>query len=193
MISALVSEKPFRTVKLFLFLLAGALLIGGAAAVAASTLQPVDHTVVSNFDLSRYMGTWYEIARFDHSFERGLEAAKAVYTLQPDGRVEVVNSGIDARTGKPREARGKAHATDTPGRLRVSFFWIFYSDYNVMELDPDYQWALVGSRSPNFLWILSRTPTLPQETLDEILRLARDRGYDTRRLIYVDQSARWQQ
>ena len=176
--------------KFFVFLLTGVLLIGGAVVVGARTLHSVNRTVVPNFDLERSMGTWYEIARFDHSFERGIEAAKACYTLQPDGRVTVENSGVDARTGEARVAHGKAHATDVPGHLRVSFFWIFYSDYNVMELDPDYRWALVGSRSPNYLWILSRTPALPQETLDEILRLARARGYDTDKLIYVDQSPR---
>lgn len=176
--------------KFLIFFLAGALLIGGAAAVGARTIQPIDRTVVPDFDLERYMGTWYEIARFDHSFERGVEAAQARYTLQPDGRVTVENSGIDAQTGEARVARGKAHATDTPGRLRVSFFWIFYSDYNVLELDPDYRWALVGSKSPKYLWILSRTPSLPQETLDEILRMARARGYDTDQLIYVNQQAR---
>ncbi|HIW66021.1 MAG TPA: lipocalin family protein [Candidatus Alistipes intestinipullorum] len=189
MISALSSGKH-PNVKFFVFLLTGVLLIGGAVVVGARTLHSVNRTVVPNFDLERYMGTWYEIARFDHSFERGIEAAKACYTLQPDGRVTVENSGVDARTGEARVAHGKAHATDVPGHLRVSFFWIFYSDYNVMELDPDYRWALVGSRSPNYLWILSRTPALPQETLDEILRLARARGYDTDKLIYVDQSPR---
>lgn len=143
---------------------------------------------VAEFDLVRYMGTWYEIARYDHKFERGLEAVQATYTLGPDRRVKVENSGFDVRRQRRSVALGKAHATDVPGRLRVSFFWIFYSDYNVLALGPDYSWALVGSRSPKYLWILSRTPTLPRETLDGILRQARLRGYDTDRLIYVDQS-----
>lgn len=174
--------------KIILFVLACALLIGGVAAVRAKAPQKIDRTPVATFDLSRYMGTWYEIARYDHKFERGLEAVQATYTLGPDRRVKVENSGFDVRSGRRSVALGKARTTDVPGRLRVSFFWIFYSDYNVLALGPDYGWALVGSRSPKYLWILSRTPTLPRESLDEILRLARQRGYDTDRLIYVDQS-----
>lgn len=175
--------------KIFLLIIAAcALLIGGVALVKAKSPQTIDRTPVAKFDLTRYMGTWYEIARYDHKFERGLEAVQATYTLEPDGRVRVENSGFDVRKDQRSEALGKAHATDVPGRLRVSFFWIFYSDYNVLALGPDYSWALVGSRSPKYLWILSRTPTLPQETLDEILRQARQRGYDTDRLIHVDQS-----
>lgn len=176
--------------KILVLVLAGVLLVGIAAVVGAKTPRTVDRRLVPNVDLERYMGVWYEIARFDHSFERGIEAAQAVYELQPNGRVTVTNSGVDARTGARRTAHGKARTTSDPGRLKVSFFWIFYSDYNILELDPDYRWALVGSRSMNFLWILSRTPSLPQETLDAILRLARARGYDTERLIYVDQTAR---
>lgn len=133
------------------------------------------------------MGRWYEIARYDHSFERGLTEVEARYELQPDGKVSVVNSGVDPRTGRRSDARGKAYATSVPGRLRVSFFWIFYSDYDVLALGDDYEWSLVGSRSPKFLWILSRTPALPPQTLNRILALARRYGYDTDCLLFVDQ------
>lgn len=147
----------------------------------------VDTTPVAEFDLDRYLGTWYEIARYDHRFERGVEQARAEYTLEAPDRIRVVNSGVDA-DGKRREAVGKAHPGKRPGQLRVSFSWIFYADYNVLALDPDYRWALVGSRSPKYLWILSRTPSLPRPELEEILRRAAARGYDTTRLLYVPQN-----
>lgn len=173
--------------KLFVILAVAALLAGGVAFAFARTPQPIDRTTVRTLDPNRYMGRWYEIARYDHSFERNLAQVQALYTLQPDSRITVENSGVDTRSGRRGVAHGKARTTADPGRLRVSFFWIFYSDYNILELDPDYRWALVGSRSPKYLWILSRTPTLALETLDEILRRARARGYDTSRLIYVQQ------
>lgn len=147
-----------------------------------------DRTCVSPFDLNRYLGTWYEIARYDVRFERGLNHVEATYELQPDGMIRVRNSGTDARTGRRRVATGKAKPTSVPERLRVSFFWIFYADYNVLELGKEYEWALVGSRSAKYLWILSRTPELPKETYLHILQLARRRGYDTDRLLVVDQS-----
>lgn len=103
---------------------------------------------------------------------------QARYELRPDGRIGVFNSGTDYRSGRCKRARGKACAGQVPGRLRVSFFWVFYSDYNVMEL---------GGGSAKYLWVLSRTPTLPAHTLNRILRLAERRGYRTDRLLFVDQ------
>lgn len=157
--------------------------------VFGAVTDRTDRTTVPSFDLARYMGTWYEIARYDHSFERGLDGVRAEYELKPDGRVGVVNSGTVSRSGRSKCARGKAYAAGVPGRLRVSFFWFFYSDYYVMELGGDYDWALVGSRSSKYLWILSRTPTLPCRTLNHILRLAQRRGYRTDKLLFVDQEA----
>ena len=175
-----------REVKIVILLLVAALLILGAVAVAAAS-DRIDRTPVPVLDLRRYMGTWYEIARYDHSFERRLAGVQAHYELRPDGRVAVENSGVDYRSDRPRRAHGKAYATTVPGRLRVSFFWVFYSDYNVLELGPDYDWALVGSRQSKYLWILSRTPRLPSRTLNHILRLAEARGYRTGKLLFVDQ------
>lgn len=145
----------------------------------------VDSTPTSDFSLKDFMGRWYEIARFDHSFERDMEYVTADYTLLDDGTVEVVNSGM--RGSELRTAHGRARTTDTPGRLRVSFFWIFYSDYNILAMGEDGGWALVGSRSPHYLWILSRTPHLARGVLDAILEEAASRGYDTSKLIYVEQ------
>ena len=130
----------------------------------------IDSSSVKHFDLKSYMGRWYELARFDHSFERGMTNVMTDYRLLDDGTVEVINIGM-------REP------TDKVGLLRVSFFWIFYSDYNIMEMAQDGSWVLVGSRSPNYLWILSRTPTLPDSTMQHIIELARKRGYEVENLI----------
>lgn len=93
--------------------------------VYGSVTDRTNRTTVTSFDLARYMGTWYEIARYDHSFERGLTGVRAQYELHPDGRVGVLNSGTDARSGRRKTAHGKAYAAGVPGRLRVSFFWFF--------------------------------------------------------------------
>ncbi len=145
----------------------------------------IDRTTVTAFDLDRFLGRWYEIARFNHRFERGLGEVEALYELQPDGMIRVINSGTDSLTHEHRVKSGRAKTTSQSGRLRVSFFWIFYSDYNVLAIDNDYKWALIGGRSPRYLWILSRTPTLPESTLEMILTEARRRGYDTNRLHFV--------
>ena len=145
---------------------------------------------ISGFKLQRYLGKWYEIARFDHSFERGMTNVTAEYTLKSDGNVKVLNSGW--KDGKWKVAEGKARQPDPlrePSKLEVSFFLFFYSDYNVLMLDEEYRYALVGSRSPKYLWILSRTPVIPDDVknamIDEAVRL----GYDTTKLIWVDQTA----
>ena len=150
----------------------------------ASTLK-VDNAPVAALDLNRYLGEWYEIARFDHSFERGVEQAKANYTQDADGTIKVVNSGV--KDGKPKTAVGKGKTTDTPGLLRVSFFGPFYADYRVMLIDKEYTYALVGSGSADYLWILSRTSRLSETAKAELLAEARRRGYDMDKLIWVEQ------
>lgn len=149
----------------------------------------VNNTPVRSMDLNRYLGTWYEIARFDHSFERGIDYAQAHYSLNTDGTVRVLNSGL--KDGKFKSSKGKAFAPDAvknPALLRVSFFGPFYSDYRVMMLTPDYKYALVGSGSDKYLWILSRTPRIPKDIMAAIIKEAKDRGYDTSKLIWVDHS-----
>lgn len=145
----------------------------------------VDNSVVNNFDIDRFLGNWYEIARFDHRFERGMEQTKANYTLRKDGKVDVRNTGI--KNGKLSEAKGVAKLTDTPARLRVSFWRPFYSDYRIMLLDEDYQYALIGSGNDSYLWILSRTPQISDNVKSKILTEAKKRGYDTDKLIWVRQ------
>ena len=157
-----------------------------AAVVAGCVSGPkVDNTPVAVLDLNSYLGEWYEIARFDHSFERGIERAKANYTLNEDGTIKVVNSGV--KDGKPKTAIGKGKRTETPALLRVSFFGPFYADYRVMKIDADYTYALVGSGGADYLWMLSRTPKLGDDAKSELLAEAKRRGYDTDKLIWVKQ------
>lgn len=141
--------------------------------------------ITTDFSLDRYLGQWYEIARFDHRFERGIQQSTAQYSLRPDGKVAVLNSGI--KDGKPKDARGKAKLTDNPAILRVSFFGPFYGDYRILLLDPDYRYVLVGGSSAKYLWILSRTPQLPEGARELLLAEATRRGYDISQLIWVEQ------
>ena len=160
-----------------------------AAAPLMACTKDYDNSTVKEFDLSRYLGEWYEIARYDHSFERGMDNTMAQYILQDDGKVVVLNTGWE--DGKFKLAEGKAKypdPKDDPGALRVSFFWFFYSDYNVMMVDKDYQISLVGSKAQKYLWILSRTPVPDPDLLQKVLEEAERRGYDTSDLIWVDQS-----
>lgn len=148
-----------------------------------------DSTPVSSLDLTRFLGKWYEIARYDHSFERGLDNVTAEYSLREDGMVRVLNSGWDGDVKKVAEGKAKCPDPDgNPAHLKVSFFLFFYSDYNVMFLDPDYRYVLIGSKSSRYLWILSRTPDLDDDARSELLAEASRRGYDTGSLIWVDQS-----
>ena len=162
--------------------------VAGVLPMMACT-KDFDNSTVSSFDLSRYLGTWYEVARFDHSFEKGMDNAMAEYILQDDGTVFVLNSAW--KNGMYKVAEGKAkypNPTEEPGALKVSFFLFFYSEYNVMMVDENYQISLVGSKAENYLWILSRTPVPDPDLLKMVLDEARSRGYDTSKLIWVDQS-----
>lgn len=150
-----------------------------------SAQSKVDNSVSGEIQLEKYLGSWYEIARFNHRFERGLSFCKAQYSLREDGKVEVLNTGI--KDGEPKEAKGKAKLTDNPRILRVSFFGPFYGDYRIMLLDKDYQWVLVGGSSEKYLWILSRTPQISEEVKATILNEAKKRGYDIGKLIWVEQ------
>lgn len=155
----------------------------------ASCSKDFDNSTVDEFDLSRYLGEWYEIARYNHSFERGMDNTMAEYILQDDGKVVVLNTGW--KDGRFKVAEGKAKYKDpegNPGALKVSFFLFFYSEYNIMMVDEDYQMSLVGSKAEKYLWILSRTPVPGPDLLEVFLAEAESRGYDTSKLIWVDQS-----
>lgn len=142
---------------------------------------------VGGFDLQRYLGTWYEVARLDHPFERGLERITATYELRDDGGVRVRNRGYDVAAGEWKEAVGKAYFVGPPdiGQLKVSFFGPFYGGYNIIALDEDYRWVMVCGPSTSYLWILSRDPDLSPEIRDRLVARAASLGFDTGRLIFV--------
>lgn len=155
-----------------------------------SNSQMIDKTTVKELDLNRYLGTWYEIARFPHSFEKDLVGVTATYSLRDDGKINVVNQGYKNKLdGELSVAEGKAKIPQKsePGKLKVSFFWIFYADYNVLELDENYQYAMIGSSSPKYFWILSRTPQMAPATYEMLLEKARKRGYNLEKLEKVPQ------
>jgi apolipoprotein D and lipocalin family protein len=146
-------------------------------------------TPISNFSLDKYLGTWYEIARLPAGFEKGLGHVTATYSLKPDGTVLVLNQGIKEKNGKPSSAKGKAKfgATSDLGYLRVSFFGPFYADYVIVDLDPEYRYALVVSGSFKYLWILCRKPTLDKSLADMLTSKAQNLGFDTKKLIWTKQ------
>lgn len=147
---------------------------------------------VTGFVPERYLGRWYEVARLDHRFERGLVNVTAAYQRRADGDIDVTNRGFDPKEGKWREARGVAKLVGDPsrGRLKVSFFGPFYGGYNIVALDEQYRWAMVVGPTTDYLWILARTPQLDSRTLEALVAKARAAGFATDALIYVDQSPR---
>lgn len=158
--------------------------------VCKSQNKMIDKTVVKELDIERYLGKWYEISRYDHSFERGLVGVTAYYSYREDGKIKVVNSGYKKTlNGQYSEVIGKAKISDSniPSKLKVSFFWFFYADYFVLELDKNYQWAVIGSSSDKYLWILSRTPQMEKSLYNELLTKISNRGYDVKKLIRVEQ------
>lgn len=143
---------------------------------------------VQAFELDRYLGRWYEVARLDHSFERGLEAVTADYSLRDDGGIRVINSGRDIDSGGIQQAEGKAYFVQdsTIGHLKVSFFGPFYGSYVIFELDQiDYQFAFVAGNSTDYLWLLARTPEVSQDLISQFEESALELGFDIDKLIFV--------
>lgn len=146
---------------------------------------------VKSFEQQRYLGKWYEIARLDHSFERGLTKVTAEYATNADGSIKVINRGFNPETNQWKAAEGKAWFMRTPdeGYLKVTFFWPFYGSYVVFGLDKEnYQYALIAGPNHDYLWILSRTPTLDDSTKQSLIQQAQQAGFDTSRLIFVSQN-----
>jgi len=165
-------------------------LLFSLALTACSTAPPDGVRPVSSFDINRYLGKWYEIARLDHSFERGLSDVSATYSLQDDGSVKVLNRGYDTRNQTWKEAVGRALFIGDPATasLKVSFFGPFYGGYHVIALDREnYRWSLVAGPSLDYLWILARERTLPAEVRDALVSKARSLGFATDQLIWVEQ------
>jgi apolipoprotein D and lipocalin family protein len=152
--------------------------------------EPAPLTVVPAVDLNRYAGTWYEIARLPNRFQRDCAGnTTATYTLRPDGKIGVLNRCRTA-DGKTKSAKGTARVADPKGpntKLKVTFFWPFSGDYWIIGLDPDYRWALIGEPKRQYLWILSRDKRLPPDTLASLEAMAREKGFDTAKLIRTPQ------
>lgn len=146
-------------------------------------VEPVD-----NFELESYLGTWYEVARLDHSFERGLSRVTAEYSRREDGGIRVINRGFSAGEERWKTAEGKAYFVENAntGYLKVSFFGPFYSSYVIFELDEDYQYAFVAGADHDYLWLLARTPQVSDALFEHFKREASARGFDTNALIKVN-------
>jgi apolipoprotein D and lipocalin family protein len=151
---------------------------------------PKGASAVSSFDAGKYLGTWYEIARFDFAFEKDLNNTTANYSRNSDGTIRVENSGYNYKKTKWEKAIGRARfrGSSTTAELEVSFFGPFYAGYNVIMLDGGYNYALVAGSNLKYLWILSREKTIPDEVKQSYLREAEKLGYDTDRLVWVEQS-----
>ncbi len=160
-----------------------------AALLSGCVGLPEGLSAVKNFEAERYLGQWYEIARLDHRFERGLSRVTAEYSRRDDGGIAVRNRGYDRAAGEWKEAQGRAYFLDGAdvGRLKVSFFGPFYASYNIIALDADYRHALVTGPDRDYLWILAREPVLPAETLRQLVAEAESMGFATDELIYVEQ------
>lgn len=159
--------------------------------LSCSTI-PKGAVAVRPFDKSRYLGKWYEIARFDFRFERDLNNTTAEYSLNEDGSIKVDNRGFNYKTNEWKQAVGKAKFTgdENTAMLKVSFFGPFYSGYNVIALDDDYKYALIAGKNLKYLWILARETTIPGEIKEKYLKIAQEIGYDTSEFIWVSHDKR---
>ena len=160
-------------------------------ALAGCTGKPANIKPVENFQADKYLGTWYEIARIDNRFEKGLSRVSAEYRVRDGGGITVINRGYDAKTGQWKTSTGKAQFVDSEqqGHLKVSFFGPFYGAYIVFELDvPGYQYALISGPDTDYFWLLSRTPQMQPALRDRLLDIAVDKGFKREQIILVDQS-----
>lgn len=161
--------------------------------LTACTGLPEGVQPVKPFEVERYLGKWYEIARLDHSFERGLSSVTADYTMRPEGGIRVINRGYSSAEQKWEQAEGKAFFvkdSDT-GYLKVSFFGPFYGSYVIFELDQDYQYAFVSGPNRDYLWLLSRQPVISESLRQHFIDRARQNGFDVDKLIFVAQQQQY--
>lgn len=167
-----------------------ALLLPLSLLFSGCTGMPVGVKPVEDFDLGRYLGKWYEIARLDHSFERGLSKVTAEYSLREDGGVRVVNRGFSSKDNDWDEAEGKAYfvGPENEGFLKVSFFGPFYGSYIVFELDKEnYEYSFISGPDTSYLWMLARSPSVSDDVLERFMTRASELGFDTESLIFVEQ------
>lgn len=160
------------------------IMLGLGSCRADNGNQKIDNSTIETLDVARFMGKWYEIARYDHRFEKDMTNVSATYTLLDNGRIEVLNAGY--KNGEYKEIKGKAKQPnpDDPGKLKVSFFLWFYSDYYILDIAPDYSHVIIGSSTDKYLWIMSREPVLSDNILSELIEKIRQRGYDTDKLFF---------
>lgn len=166
------------------------LLITAILLQTACTGIPEGMKAVENFDSERYLGRWYEIARLDHSFERGLQQVSATYSLREDGGIKVLNKGYSTTDKAWQEAVGKAYFVndENTGHLKVSFFGPFYGSYIIFKMDQvNYEYAFVSSYNDQYLWLLSRSPTVSDEVKQDFIATASQYGFATDQLIFVEQ------
>lgn len=149
--------------------------------------MPEKVTPVQGFKVQPYLGKWYEIARLDHSFERGMEQVSAEYTLKEDGGIRVLNRGYVTQTGQWKDAEGKAYFVkkDDEGYLKVSFFGPFYGSYIIFELEQNYEYAFVSGPDTSYLWLLARKPHIAPEIIERFKTRAKELGFKTENLIFV--------
>ncbi|MBS1528058.1 MAG: lipocalin family protein [Bacteroidetes bacterium] len=169
--------------------LAGAAVAGVIWSLSSCVAIPKGAKAVTPFDKNKYLGTWYEIARMDFKFEKGLERVTATYSLIDENTIRVDNKGYSTKEQEWKESIGKAKLAGDPseGRLKVSFFGPFYAGYNIIAIDPDYRYALIAGNNLNYLWLLSREKTMPKEIKESYLKQARALGYDTGKLVWTNQ------
>lgn len=163
----------------------GILIVFLISAVAAARAETRPLEVVPFVDVQKYLGTWFEIATIPQRFQKGCVGVTARYSLRDDGDIEVINAcRKETLNGKARSIRGKAWIVDktTNAKLKVRFFWPFSGDYWIIELDDDYEWAVVGHPNRKYYWILSRAPQMDPEVYEELIRRAAAKGYDTSRI-----------
>ena len=168
--------------------LTGVVLSLGLVACKSPT-PPKGVMPISRFDAGRYLGKWYEVARLENRFERGLEQVTATYGKRSDGGISVLNRGYDPAKARWKESEGRAYFTGAPSTaaLKVSFFGPFYGGYNVIALDEDYRYALVSGPNRDYLWILSRTPQIPESVKQNYLAIARGLNFPVDKLVWVNQ------
>lgn len=183
------SIKPEATGNTLLFAMGLAALTGAALYATRTPRIPEGIHPIEDFDLHRYLGKWYELARIDHSFERGLQRTQAEYSLNADGSIQVINRGFNAKRGEWKISHGKAKPILTPdiAALKVSFFGPFYGGYNVVALDDNYQWAMVIGSNLDYFWILSRKPSLPSGIEEQLTHQAQMLGVNMQKVLWVHQ------
>jgi len=174
------------------------LIIGGSilllsACAGKKNVHTQAFQVIKNFDINQYTGLWYEIARIDFKHEKDLKNVTAQYTLKENGQVEVINKGYNYIKNKWEEATGKAkfNGSENEGALKVSFFGPFYSEYNIVMMDPDYENVLIFGESLDYLWILSRKKSISETIKNKFIQYALQHGYDTNKIIWTTQDAQY--